>query len=285
MLEGRFFKHHHRAMATEFELTIAGDEEVDERYAASAARAVFEEIDRLENELSRFLPISDVARLQQLRAGERAPVGLAALDCLALAEMVRVETAGAFDISVGPLMGIFRNQDGTVRTPQEGELEEARKRIGGDVYRIEEDGFVRVLVDRPLLDLGAVGKGYALDQAAALLQEWQVMRVLLNAGDSTVLAMQPPLGEEGWAVQAGNVEKRRLLLCEGAVSGSGFQVKGAHIMNPRTLRPLAVKGERVWALAPTAALSDALSTAFAVMEREEVEGFCRRMAGVEAILD
>lgn len=271
-------------MATEFELIIAEDVDVDERYAASAAHEVFTEIDRLEQELSRFLPMSDLARVQQLRAGERTPVGLAALDCLELADMVRVETNGAFDISVGPLMSIHRNQDGSPRTPQEEELEEARQRIGANVFRIEDDGFVRALVDHPTLDLGAVGKGYALDQCAALLQQWQVQRAFLNAGDSTVLALQPPPGKDGWPVTVGNATKRMLSICEGAVSGSGFHVKGGHIMNPRTLQPLPVKPERIWSLAPTAALSDALSTAFAVMDPEEIAEFCRRTPGVEAIL-
>jgi thiamine biosynthesis lipoprotein len=281
--EPRFFKFHHLAMATEFQVVIAEDEGVDEAYAASAAHAVFAEIDRLEEELSRFLPMSDIARIQQLKAGDRTPVGLAAMDCLQLAALVQEETAGAFDISVGPLMSIFRNQDGSPRTPQEGEIEEARKRIGAKVYQVDEEGFVMALVDYPALDLGAIGKGYALDQAAALLLEWQVKRVLLNAGDSTVLAMQPPPGRAGWPVSVGNEERMVLELCERAVSGSGFQVKGGHIMNPRTLEPLPVKEERVWALAPTAALSDAMSTAFAVMGVEEIKALCGRVSEIEAI--
>ncbi|WP_166442731.1 FAD:protein FMN transferase [Phragmitibacter flavus] len=272
-------------MATQFEVVIAEDEGVDEAYAASSAQAAFAEIDRLEDELSRYLPMSDIARIQQLRAGEHAPVGLAAMDCLQLAALVQAETAGAFDISVGPLMGIYRNQDGTPRTPQPGEIEEARTRIGAKVYKVEEEGFVRALVDFPALDLGAIGKGYALDQAAALLLEWQVTRVLLNAGDSTVLAMQSPPGMSGWAVNVGNAQRVSLSLCERAVSGSGFQVKGGHIMNPRTMEPLPVKAERVWALAPTAALSDAMSTAFAVMEAGEIVKLCARIPEIEAIGD
>lgn len=270
-------------MATEFKLIIAVDDEVTEIYAAQAAQAAFAEIDRLEDELSRFRAMSDITRVNGLLAGQRIPVGMATADCLELAAAVRAETSGAFDISVGPLMSIYRNHDGTPRTPQSEELDAARDRIGQGIYEVEEGGFVVAKVDYPALDLGAVGKGYALDQAAALLQQWSVYRALLNAGDSTVLAMQAPAGDEGWPVSVGNEVKRIISLKERAVSGSGFQVQGAHIMNPRTLQPVPVKAERVWACAPTAALSDALSTAFAVMDIDEIEGFCSRHAEIEWI--
>ena len=279
-----FSKFNHLAMATEFELIISLDDEVQADYAASAAQAVFSEIDRLEDELSRFRPMSDISRIQRLQKGECIPIGLAAIDCLQLAALVQTETNGAFDISVGPLMSIFRNQDGTPRTPQEGEVDEARARVGRPTYRIDDNGFITAEVDFPTLDLGAIGKGYALDQAANVLLQWSVSRALLNAGDSTVLALQPPSGESGWAVTVGNEQKQVLKLCEHAVSGSGFQVKGGHIMNPRTLEPLPVKPERIWALAPTAALSDAMSTAFAVMEQGEIDELCARIPEIEAIV-
>lgn len=274
----------HRAMATEFEVVIALDEGVDKGYAGQAAQAVFAEIDRLEDELSRFRPMSDISRINQLKAGERTPAGLATMDCLTLALAVQEATGGAFDVSVGPLMGIFRNGDGTPRTPQPEELIEAKKRVGRGVFELDDTGFVTSLADGLTLDLGAVGKGYALDQGAALLAAWGVPRALLNAGDSTLLGMQPPQGQSGWPVTVGNAVRRVIHLNERAVSGSGFQVRGAHIMNPRTLEPLPVKEERVWACAPTAALSDALSTAFAVMSEEEIKAFCARVPEVEAVL-
>lgn len=271
-------------MATEFEVIIA-QEDVDAVYAGQAADAVFAEIDRLEEELSRYKPGSDIWRINNLKAGERCPVGLAATDCLMLAKAVHQETGGAFDITVGPLMDIFRNQDGTPRTPQADEEDDARARVGIHVFEVDEGGFVTVQVDQPRLDLGAIGKGYALDQVVTVLGDYGIFNALLNAGDSSVLAIGAPPGDAGWIVTAGNTERIPLRLTDRAVSASGFAVKGAHIMNPRLMKPVPARRERVWASAPTAALSDALSTAFTIMTRSEVDEFCNRNPDVQAILD
>lgn len=278
------FRARHEAMATLFEIIIAEDD-MDATYAGQAADAVFAEIDRLEEELSRYKPGSDIWRVNNLNKGERCPVGLAAMDCLGLAKAVHEETGGAFDITIGPLMKIFRNDDGTPRTPTPEDLEHAGARVGMHVFEIDDNGFVTVQVDNPLLDLGGIGKGYALDQAVSTLNDWGIQNALLNAGDSSILAIGKPLGDDGWIVTVGNKEKQPLRLSDRAVSGTGFQVKGNHIMNPRTMQPVAIRAERVWASAPTAALSDALSTAFTVMSREEIDAFCDRHPEVHAILD
>lgn len=271
-------------MATVFEVLIAYDENESE-YAAQAARAVFLEIDRLEQELSRFLPGSDIWRVNNQLKGGSCPVGLATMDCLGMAKAVNAATGGAFDVTIGPLMKIYRQADGANREPDPEELEYARKRVGIEVYDLNEDGFVSVNHDYPLIDLGAIGKGYALDQGAMVLQEWGVENALLNAGESSILAMGSAVDEEGWIVTVGNQERRALRLMDRAISGSGFNVQGNHIMNPRTMRPVPMKRELVWASAPTAALSDALSTAFMVMEPEEIDAFCKQHPEVASFLD
>lgn len=278
------YRGRHHAMATVFEITIA-QEDIDGVYAAQAAAALFDEIDRLEQELSRFRPGSDIWRMNHLGEGGTTHLGMAAYDCLQLAKAVHEETAGAFDITIGPLMCIYRNGDDSPRIPHHEEVDFARARVGMDVFAVDEDGLATVKVDHPTLDLGAVGKGYALDQCVSLLQDYGITNALLNAGESSVLALGNSPGEEGWTVTVGNAEKVPLVLKDRAVSASGFGVKGAHIMNPRTKRPAPIKKKRIWATAPTAALSDALSTAFTVMTRAEIDAFCQRHPEVQAILD
>ncbi len=274
----------HFAMATEFEVLISL-EDVDGMQAAQAAHAVFEEIDRLELELSRFKPGADVWRINHLKAGANCRVGLATLDCLQLARAVHAETAGAFDITVGPLMRVYRHEDGSMRTPHHLEVDYARERVGMHLFEMTDDGVVTVHVDEPVLDLGAVGKGYALDQAVQMLHDYGVQNALLNAGESSLLGLGHQAESEGWPVTVGNRAKRIHVLKDRALSASGFAVKGAHIMNPRTKRPAPIKKKRTWAEAPTAALSDALSTAFTVMTPDEIASFCARHPEVEAILD
>lgn len=270
----------HAAMATSFEVILA---ETDATYAAQAAEAVFAEIDRLEDELSRFRPTSDIWRLSQLKAGESLEVSLAVWDCLALAKAVHAETAGAFDITVGPLMHLWRHEDQTLRQPEPALLELARQAVGSQLFELDPDGCrVTVHADRMVFDLGALGKGYALDQAVQILQDWSLPDAFLNAGDSTLLALGRPPGEDAWTVTLAEGAASRQLT-DRALSGSGFQVKGAHIMNPRTLSPVPVEGRRSYALAPTAAMSDALSTAFMILTPGEIRQLCARHPEIEWI--
>ncbi|HRJ11198.1 MAG TPA: FAD:protein FMN transferase [Prosthecobacter sp.] len=269
------------AMATSFQVIIA-QEDVDEAYAAHAAEAVFTEIRRLEDELSRFRPGSDIWRLSRLRAGESARVSLATWDCLSLAKAMHEETGGAFDITIGPLMHLWRDENDNLRQPPPEALERARQSVGSHLFDLHEDDGLHVSVraDHMVFDLGGLGKGYALDQAAVLLGEWSITRAFLNAGDSTLLALGSPPGEDAWEVTLAE-GARFLTLRDRSLSGSGFMVKGAHIMDPRTLQPLSVREKRGYALAPAAALSDALSTAFMILDPEAIHSLCARNPGVE----
>jgi len=260
---------HHEAMNTAFEVVIA-QEGVDFGLARYAARAVFDEVDRLEEELSRFKPTSQIWRLSSLKAGESMHVDFAAWDCLSLAKAVYAETNGAFDITLGPLMSLWRNPDGSQRIPLPGELESTRKRMGMALFDLDAEQLrVTVHADHILFDLGAVGKGYALDQAVRILEQEGIRSAFISAGESTLLG----LGAEGWPVTLHLDEPQTLQLAGDALSCSGFAVQGNHLMNPRTLEPMPVEARRSYVLAPTAALSDALSTAFMIMPPEEIATF------------
>lgn len=281
MIEAHRFAH--EAMNTEFEVIIA-QAGMGAAEARQAAHAMFEEIDRLEEELSRFRPSSEIWRLGQLKAGESALVDLATWDCLNLAKAVHAETHGAFDVTIGPLMKLWRNPDGSSRTPFPEELAATRQRVGDQLFDLDPDcQRVTVHADGLVFDLGALGKGYALDQAVRVLGDWDVHTALLNAGESTILGMGAPPEMEGWPVDLHGEESRTLLLRDAALSCSGFAVQGNHLMNPRTGEPLPVRPVRSYVLAPTAALSDALSTAFMIMAPEEVAALCERYPGVEAL--
>ena len=277
---------HHRftqhAMATTFDVII-NHADADETYAAQAAQAVFQEIARLEDELSRFRASSDIYRLGQLQAGESLLVGMAAWDCLSLAKAMHQEAAGAFDITIGPLMSLFVTHEGEPRQVSKEVLAQAQTIIGSHRFDLDEETMrVTVHASNMIFDLGAMGKGYALDQAADLLQDWKISNFVLNAGDSTILAIGSPSGKDAWSITLG-AGARHLALTNRSVSGSGFAVKGAHIMNPRLFTPVPLKNRRTYALAPTAALSDALSTAFMVMAPDEITALCERYEGVEAL--
>jgi thiamine biosynthesis lipoprotein len=188
-------------MATRFEIVIA---ESRPAYARQAAQAVFEEIDRLEGNLSRFLETSDVSRINALAGGDPVRVGIPAFECLRLARRMHAETGGVFDAAIGPLVRCWRTDAGKPRTPTAEEIAKARALIGMNRVELDEKNFtVRLPAAGMCIDLGGIGKGYALDKGAEILREWDIEAALLSTGGSSVLALGAPPGKEGWPVSVG----------------------------------------------------------------------------------
>jgi len=234
-------------------------------YARQATWAACAEIDRLEQLLSRFSLCSDISRLNAAAANELVLVSPETIECLQLAHAVCVETAGAFDAG-------YRS----------------RQRRGAGPALVFDPQARGVVVHAAGLDLdlGGIGKGYALDCAVTVLRQWNVTAALLHAGESTAYGLgQPPSGER-WRVGLRRPDRPQEVvgqvpLTDRAVAGSGQRVRGPHILDPRTGRPPVRTA--AWALAPTAALADALSTAFMVMSADEIRGYCERHAEVAAV--
>ncbi len=248
----------HEAMASTFKLTLV---HADPRYARQAAAALAGELDRIEARLSRFIESSDVARINRLDRGQETRVQSDTFDCLRIALEVERDTNGAFDVAFGS------------RGP----------RPSGPRFELDEAvRAVRVLADGVRLDLGGIGKGFALDRMAALLADWDIAAAFLAASTSTVLAVGTPPGETGWPITFGPERSPRTLrLANRAFSGSGTAIKGNHIIDPRTRQP-ARGPRRAWAGAPTGAVSDALSTAFMILTEAQTRDYCRRHPEVSA---
>jgi thiamine biosynthesis lipoprotein len=275
----------HEAMATIFEVIIEQDDGV---YAGQAAQAVFQEVDRLEGLLSRFNACSDLCQVNRLAPGESIRIGVDLFECLRIAGDVCEKTGGAFDVTVGALMNCLRAEDGRPLEVTNEERAEALARVGMKRLALDPDAFtvtVRKLKGddaggKVSLDLGGIGKGYALDRGVEILRNWGIESALLHSGTSTALALGAPRSAlAGWLLGAGAEWDRAagfgtVRLKDEALSGSGRQVKGDHILDPRTGYP--ARGHlAAWAITPSAATADALSTAFMVMSTAEVMDLCR----------
>ena len=237
----------HRAMATHFEVRIANEEP---RYAAQAAQAAFDLADRMESHLSRFRADSDIAQAAHLAPGEKMRLGEPAFACLEIAKKMEQVTRSAFSATPAALQA-------QASLPQ-WEL-------------LPEEFSIRCLGGKLQFDLGAIGKGFALDRMAELLGEWDCPAFLLVAGGSSILAGDAPGETPGWSCGLGEDDApQRFFLTHCSLSGSGLAVKGQHILDPRTGRP-AMRQNRTWVLADTAAESDALSTACMVLAEPELE--------------
>lgn len=255
----------HEAMNTFFEIAVAGQ---PRDYARHAAQAAFAELERLEEELSRFIDGSHIARANRLAFGETVTLSPDALECLLIATDLALATGRAFD----PAYASERPADLDPDLPPYA-LDPANHTLTSRATRLR-------------LDLGAVGKGYALDVMAATLREWGISSACLNSGGSSVLALgaDPESSNEGWPVGFGEEETQQTFpLRNASLGGSGIAVKGAHLIDPRSGKPSTRTG-RTWALAPTAAQADALSTAFFLMTEEAVAALCATHPAIGAAL-
>jgi len=276
----------HEAMTTFFEVITPGG---DSAYANQAANAVFLEIDRLESLLSRFDICSDVAQINRLKPGESMRVAPDVFECLSVAAWVFAETGGAFDVTVAPVL-CFQKDINKIRQVGSADFENARSRIGMMRLVLDDSDYsvgIRPDAEQGVeLDLGGIGKGYALDKAADILEEWDIRDFLLNAGSSTALSSGTGDKDGGWLAGVGGVWGKAagmetVRLFNEALNGSGTEVKGAHIVEPGTGLPPA--GHlAAWSLCPSATAGDALSTAFMVMPTEKVRAFCASHAGIGA---
>jgi thiamine biosynthesis lipoprotein len=273
------------AMATTFEVIIVGD---DEKYARQASAAAFEEVNRLEAELSRFITNSDVARINNLPANRPLILGLDTFECLKLSCRIYNETGGAFDVTIGPLLSCWRNVDGSPRKPSKQELDNARQRTGTNLIRLDEDEHtIELLADGVQVDLGGIGKGYAVDIMAEFLREWSIDTALISGGYSSVRALDGPAGTNGWPLTLSNPENRKEILVRPNLQnrslGSSGVKKGHHIIDPRTMQPVTGR-YAAWSSTPDAATADALSTAFMIMSPDEIERHCSRHSKIAAMI-
>ena len=231
-------------MDTEFTLMVdCGDEAL----AASAAQACFDRIDALELLLTKFSDTSDVAVIRALGPGEMATVSREVVDLLVVCAKVCAATAGAFD----PTVERRNFSDLAIDTAS---------------CRVMAKGKVS-------LDFGGIGKGFALDECRKLLEgeQFDLSDWLLDAGTSTVLASGGP-----WPLGVGGPFKDRTRLStverltSGALSGSGTEIQGAHIWDVRR-GTRKTRWAQSWAIAPTGAVADALSTAALSLSPKELQ--------------
>ncbi|MFA7228757.1 MAG: FAD:protein FMN transferase [Melioribacteraceae bacterium] len=253
----------HNAMATVFEFFIQSD---DPAYSGEAAWAAFREIDRLEDELSRFRPNSEISNINRLKPGEKLVITVDSFECIRQALELNVITASAFDITYSDL----------INTPD----------LPGLILDKDEMSIIR-LDERTVLDLGGIGKGFAIDKASEILNEWEIKTALIHGGFSSVKAIGKPAGSDGWPLSISDpIDSLKIILnfqlSNCSISGSGIR-KGAHIIDPRTGQP-ALSKSGAWAFAASAAFAEGLSTAFMILDNERIKKICTEIEGIYGII-
>ncbi len=276
----------HPAMGTEFTLYLYADSEPQ---ASAASTAVFDEVDRIEQQLSNYRASSELSRIDREAALHPVTTDPETFRFLAQSQSWSAASNGAFDITVGPLMQAWGFFAGHGKIPSDAELAQIRPAIGFRNLELDPvNRTVRFRVPGVDLDPGGIGKGFAVDAAVAILRQRGIRAALLSAGSSTLYGLGHPPGEPGWRVVIPNPTPNQppistAILRDTSLSSANcnekhFMIDGhlfCHIMDPRTLHP--VEGRvHVTIVDPSATASDALSNVLFVDTPKQSLGFLGR---------
>jgi thiamine biosynthesis lipoprotein len=259
-------------MATVFEIQFP-----EAGVPRAVALRVFDEIDAMERQLTVYQPTSELSMINARAALAPVPVERELFGLLTDCHRFWAETGGAFDITAGPLIRVWGFHRRQGRMPTREELEEVAPFIG--MHHVLLDPRARTVffeVAGIEMNLGSIGKGYALDRAIEKLFGQGLTSALLVAGKSSIRAVGDAPGNLGWPIELADPfhPSRRLgrfVLENKGLSTSGsseqsFEHEGkryGHLLDPRTLWP-APSDRQVTVIASTAARAEALSTAFYV---------------------
>jgi thiamine biosynthesis lipoprotein len=262
-------------MGTVFTVAVYGR---DRTFLSEVVEEVFEEVDRLDQQMSNYKAESELSAINRTAASRPVVVEPGLFHLLEISVGRSEETDGAFDITVGPLMkswGFFR---GRGRLPTQAEINQALKRVGYQHLKLDAEGrTIRFDEEGVEIDLGGIAKGYAVDRAVEILRSNGITAALVSSGMSSIYALGSPPGEQGWKItvrdpydahKGGDV----FHLQNYSVSISGcyerfFKLAGknyCHIMNPHTGRPVEDMLSTA-VLAPTGTDTDGRSAGFFVM--------------------
>ncbi len=270
------------AMGTVWELAIYADR--PDSYLQTAADEAQREVERLESRLSFYLPQSELCDLNKRAYWEEVIVDPPFFEFLRRAKALSLETGGAFDPTIAPLMRCWGFVGGSGAMPKVREIEAARYVVGmSHVLLNDSSSSVRYDREGVTLEFGAIGKGYAVENVVEILKDYEIVSALIHGGTSTIYGLGAPPEQEAWqiAIQRPNgtageslttISLRDSALSVSAPHGKFFEAEGkrySHVLDPRSGFPVqsallaAVVTEN-----PTD--SDALSTALLTLGAEGI---------------
>jgi thiamine biosynthesis lipoprotein len=288
------FEYTRPEMGTPFRIVLYA---VDKPSADAAANAAFARIKQLNDILSDYDTDSELSRLSQTAGGGKAvKVGDDLWHVLECSQQVARETGGAFDITCGPVVSLWRKARREGKLPDTEKLDEARRAVGYDKLRLNARiHTAELLVPYMRLDLGAIAKGYAVDEAMQILRSRGIRSALVSGGGDLAVSDAPP-GTNGWRIELAPLDEANappmefVVLKNAALATSGdvFQhvkideTRYSHIVDPRTGVGLTDHG-LVVVIAGDCMTADALSTSVSVLGPEkglkfaEAHGACARV--------
>lgn len=302
------------AMNTRFEILLHGDDRVQ---LQSAGEQALEEITGLESQLSLYRPTSEISAVNRHASERPVRVTPPVFRLLSHAQRLSEETSGAFDVTVAPLVRAWGFMGGSGSRPGPESLSRARALVGMHKVLLDPEAFtVRFLEPGMMIDLGAIGKGYAVDQAVEVLTEAGVSCAFVHGGTSSSYGLGIPPDVPSWKAaiampgwidgvaqpsEGGETLRGDSLLATVELCGESLGVSAiwgrsfrdeagrtfGHVVDPRTGEP--VQGGLLAAVVTSsAAESDALSTALLTLGEagwDHLIGLRRGMRGLLVVPD
>ncbi|MBX3373148.1 MAG: FAD:protein FMN transferase [Phycisphaeraceae bacterium] len=264
--------------------------------ARPAVRAAFDRIAAIESALSDWQADSEAMRLCARGRGSW-PAGDDLRQVLARSIEIHAATDGAFDPTLGPLTALWRAARRDGRVPPEGARRDARARSGLDAVHLDPDrGHVTLAKAGMRFDFGGIGKGYAADEALAVLAQYGFDAALVELGGDLAIGGAPP-GCAGWTVQVdpglSDEAPFTLVLEHAGVATSGDREQHvvdseglvhSHILDPRTGEPVTHR-IAVAVIAPDATMADALASALSVLGPRDAARILARLPGTSTIFE
>jgi len=283
-------------MGTLFKIVLYAS---DEHSALRASKAAFDRIAELDRIMSDYQSSSELMQISQQAGGPPARISDDLYRVMSTAQETAQRSEGAFDITVGPVVRLWRRARRQHELPDPARLAQALDLVGYDKLRLDDRArTAQLLKPGMLLDLGGIGKGYAADETLRLLKQHGIDRALIAAGGDIAVGEPPPhAAAPGWTIAVASLDspaqepKRYVTLRNAGVSTSGdleqhVDIDGtrySHIVDPRTGR--AITGRvSVTVIAPDDTTADALATAVCVLGPERGLKLIKSMPETRALI-
>lgn len=284
------FVHQKRyVMGTVFEIVIYDD---DLPKADAASRAALDEVVRLDGVMSNYKPESELSRLNRTAHLHPVRVSRELYDVIEQSLYYSRISEGQFDISVGPVVDLWKAALAGGSLPTAAEQAAALRCVGYKEIELLPPDQIEFHSECMRLDLGAIGKGYAVDRVAELLKARGIRRAYIDAGGSTIYAVGAPPGANAWNVQLRDPSGKlvpQIKLINNSVSTSEQSARSVlqgeapgHIVLPQTGKPLQTR-YAVSVAAPTATASDALSTTLLLLGPAKGSALVKTLHNVAAV--
>jgi FAD:protein FMN transferase len=256
----------HFQMGTYLEMTLW---HAQPQIAHQLIREAVQEVHRLDGILSNYDPDSAVSRLNRHAGAGNMAVPPEMFELLTICRELAKKTDGAFDVTIGPLVELWRNAGDNNRLPRPDEITSTLTRVGYEKLLLQPPDEVALSHSNMVIDFGGVGKGYAIDRILSFLRRAGVTAALINFGGSSIGAIGAPSSKNYWEIAIQNMADRlhgaiRLrdqVLATSESMGRSWQIGGrkyGHLIDP--LSGFAITEARLaTVIAPSATLAEALT--------------------------